>query len=148
MPDDENTEEKKSEKQDSVPERVTFWVSVFLVLSLFGFLAFRAVRDGQGGEKLPKITAVVETNKAKRMDATHWLVPVSVRNTGELAVEEMLMRVTYRTKNGEQDADISFAYLAGGAQGDALIVTDLPPQEAKVRVFVLTLQTQRKARGY
>jgi len=94
------------------------------------------------------VVAVAEPDRAEQMDTAHWLIPVSVRNTSELAVKEVMLRATYRTKSGEQDADVSFAYLAGGTSGDAFVVTDLPPQEAKMRVFVLTLQTQRKARGY
>lgn len=153
------TDEKKStsddkpkkEKHDSIPERVTFWVSVLVVAALFGFLVFRAFTATKPGSQdaKPGVTVRIDSAKIQKMDDAHWTIPITVRNSGNLPLEEVSVRVTTIEKDGkEQEMDLSFAYLAEGASETAYIVTPNAPEDAKPKATVTAFKTQRNARGY
>ena len=135
----------------SLPEVVTFWASLLIVVALFGFLVFHAVHVKPVGNRDtdPNVSVTVQLAKARKMDDTHWIVPVVVHNVGKLALEEVNVHVTSRGKNNkERVLDLSFAYLAEGASEEAMIVTDVTPETAAPQAEVLAFKTQRKARGY
>lgn len=146
--------EKDGEKEkggDSAPERVTFWLSVLVVVALFGFLAFRAFTTTKpdSPNAKPGVTVRVDTAKSRKMDGEHWTIPITVRNSGNLPLEEVSVSVTTIGENGkEEEIDLSFAYLAEGASEDAFIVTPNAPEDAKPEASVVTFKTQRNAQGY
>ncbi|MBC8139574.1 MAG: hypothetical protein H8F28_27150 [Fibrella sp.] len=149
-PENEDDPQEK-ESQDSIPERVTFWLSVLVVVALFGFLtyrAFTATRPDSPNAK-PGVTVRVNTAKVGKMDDTHWTIPVTVNNSGNVPLEEVSVRITTTDKDGKkQETDLAFAYLAEGASEDAFIVTPNAPEEAKPEAAVMAFKTQRNARGY
>lgn len=144
-------DKQKKEKHDSIPERVTFWVSVLIVIALFGFLAFRAFKETKPGSQdaKPGVTVQIDSARVQKMDDTHWTIPITVRNSGNLPLEEVSIRVMTIGKDGkEQEIDLSFAYLAEGASETAYIVTPNAPEDAKPEAAVMAFKTQRNARGY
>ncbi|MBC8141007.1 MAG: hypothetical protein H7Y38_06150 [Armatimonadetes bacterium] len=144
-------EGESGEKNDSLPEKVTFWTSLLLVVSLFGFLGYAYIaelRSGAAG-KAPEATATVALQDAKRMDDSHWTTPVSIRNTGRVPLEEVQIEITYKSASGaKKSKEVAFAYLAAGSAQSVYIVTDLPPDRANLSATVTYLKTQQKARGY
>lgn len=136
---------------DSVPERVTFWLSLLIVLALFGFLVFRAFTETAPGSPnaKPGVSVQIDTKKARPLNGTRWIFPITVRNSGNLALEEVMVRVTTTDKSGkEQDVDLSFAYLAEGAEETAFVVGPASPEVAQPEATVTAFKTQRNARGY
>jgi uncharacterized protein (TIGR02588 family) len=138
-------------KHDSLPEKITFGLSVLIVLALFSFLVLRAFTEIKPGSPnaQPGVTVAIDTKNARKMDDQQWVLPVTVHNSGNLALEEVMVRVTTTDGMGEeQDTDLSFAYLAEGAREEASLVTRVAPDVAKPEAVVIAFKTQRNARGY
>ena len=148
---EQNTENDNTATGDSLPVKATFAGSLLLVLALFAFLGGQAFRSAKPDSPTarPKVTASVQTAKAQPLDEAHWFMPVSVQNAGNVPVEEVLVRVTYRAKSGERETvDLTFNYLAEGATEEAFAVTDAPPGDAKIEANIAAFKTERQARGY
>ncbi len=147
----EEAENKKEKGSDSAPERMTFWLSVLIVSVLFGFLGFRAFTTTKPDSPAakPGVTVRVDTVNVRKMDGEHWAIPITVRNSGNLPLEEVSVRVTTIGKDGKaEEIDLSFAYLAEGASEEAFVVTPNAPEDAKPEASVTAFKTQRNARGY
>lgn len=150
-PEQEGGEGEQSEQSDSLPEKVTSWVSLLLVLSLFGFLGYFYIAELQAGDggKAPEASVIVALKESKRMDKSRWTTPVRVRNTGRVPLEEVQVKIEHKAANGEKESkEVAFAYLAAGSSQSVYIVTDLPPDRANLSAEVSYLKTQIKARGY
>lgn len=144
-------EKRQKGKQDSVPEKLTFWLSLLIVLGLFGFLAFRTVTETRPGSPSarPGVSVQIDTNRARPINRMQWALPLIVRNSGNLALEEVMVRVTSTDKDGEKrDVDLSFAYLAEGAEETAFVIFPASPEVTKPEATVTAFKTQRNARGY
>lgn len=152
MSGEKESEDKPEESvHDALPERVTFWASVLVVVALFGFLAFRAFTTTKpdSTDAKPSVTAKVDSARVGKMDERHWAIPITVRNSGNVPLEEVSVRVTTRGEDGkERETDLAFGYLAEGASEDAFVVTRTAPDQAKPEVDVTAFKAQRNARGY
>ena len=135
---------------NSLPERLTFWSSLVVVLTLLGFLGYHGVVAESPGDRgwSPMADARVLPEHATQNGA-RWAIPVQLRNTGNVPLENVAVKVTLRGADGRsEEADLSFSYIAEGGREDAFVVSEAGPAEARPEAKVVSFQTRRDARGY
>lgn len=140
---DPKTDTKPS---STLPEKVTLTVSVFIVLSLVGFLAYQGFAPRQTG--LPMAEARVLRDRARQHGET-WVIPVEVKNTGGVPLNEVSVSVEMIGADGQKaEVEMIFGYLAERAAEEAFVVADQEPSRAKPQARVRSFKTQRNAQGY
>lgn len=143
-------EQKQRSGGSSLPEKVTLGVSVLVILGIIGFLLWHGLRMTRppDTEAAPLVTGRIFAEQAARRDG-FWVVPVAVRNVGNVPMEEVSMTVEWTNAEGQKsETDIMFHYLAEGATDDAFVVLDQGPEKAMPKVTVKSFKIQRDARGY
>lgn len=151
--DDQKTE---SGAEDEPPHPTTVWEwmtlagSILVVLIIAGALVWHAVTSSRPGhtDAQMRITAEIVT-KDVRSEGSRYLIPVQVRNTGNVALQTVTVRVTLIGKDGKPDErELDFDFLAEGATEEAMVVSETPPDTAKPKTEVLSFHTRRNPRGY
>ena len=122
-------------------------MSLLLVLTLFGFLFWRTIRTAP--TPAPNVSVSLLSKAARPINDVRYAVPVTVKNTGNIALEEVQVRVTATGADGKpSDTDFSFNYLAEGATETAFVVLQTAPETAKPAARVTGFKAGGAARGY
>jgi uncharacterized protein (TIGR02588 family) len=130
--------------------RLTLAVSLLIVLSVAGALIWHGITNARPADEdaAPRAEAEIRIS-ATRSHRGIWHLPLRVRNTGNVALEMVRVRVTLTDGAGRMDErEVDFEYLAEGAMGEAIIVSENPPEQAKPKAEVLSYKVRRSARGY
>ncbi len=93
-------------------EWVALLVSAVLVLSVVGFLVVDGLRD-EGQPPVPVI--VLRRDEAYATDHG-WIVPATVRNTGDTAAEALVLRATATVEGAEEESELTVDYLPAGTE--------------------------------
>jgi uncharacterized protein (TIGR02588 family) len=131
-------------------EWLTLGVSLLIVLTLAGLLWWQSRNTARPNQPdaVPLATAEIRTAEVHQRDNVY-LLPLRVRNVGNIALESVKVRVTLRDRDGKEDErEVEFAVLPEGATEEAFIVSPTPPKSAKPEAEVLSFQTRPLARGY
>ena len=118
MSDNEDT--RPAPKAPDWIERLATLISAAVVLAVVAVLGWDAVHP----DRPPALEAASGTPKAV---GQHWHVPITVRNTGDVAVQEVNVRVALeRPDTADTDVDIRIDWLPGRSEReiDAVFATD------------------------
>ena len=133
------------ERRQSLPEKVTLFISLAIVLVLIGYIGWHGLFVAKG---TPMIEPRVRREAAKRQGG-QWVIPVEVRNLSDLPLEDIQVKVEITTPEGARtDMDLSFPYLAERATETARIVTALEPEKAAPEATVESFKEQKDSSGY
>ena len=113
----------------STAERVTFAVAA-LILGVVVALIIAEIP----GSKEPASPQVQVGSPVERDG--HFEVPVSVENIGEETAENVQINATLTLDDGEQTADQSVDFLAGGETEEVVFLFDDDPADGELEVTV------------
>ncbi len=134
-----------SQQRHSLPERVTLFLSVAVVLGLIGYIGWHGLFVAKGP---PMIEPRVLVKKAVERGG-QWLVPIEVKNLSDLPLEEVNVAVEMMTREGEKtEITLTSPYLPERGSEEMIVVSELPPAQAKLRATVESFKAQRSSSGY
>lgn len=95
----------------SLAEWVTLGVSASIVIAMLGLITWL---EFSGSSEPPRITALANLEQM-RQDEGVFYVPVTIENTGDRTVEDVVIEAQLDTGDGEPEvAEITVTFLAGG----------------------------------
>jgi uncharacterized protein (TIGR02588 family) len=147
---DQNASRDKAAHPPTIWEWLTLVVSSVIILAVVGALIWHARTNARptDANASPRAEVEIRPRDARRVGET-WMIPLRVRNTGNVALELVQVRVTLTREDGKPDErEIDFVYLAEGAAEEAVVVSSTPPEQAKPKAEVLSFKLKRNARGY
>jgi uncharacterized protein (TIGR02588 family) len=131
-------------QRQSLPEKVTLFVTLAVVLALMGYIAWYGVAVEKGP---PMIEARVLPEKARRRGG-QWAIPVEIKNISDLPLEDVHVKVEMTAPDGERtDIEITVPYLAEGGSENAYVVTQ-DPQKAAPKATVESFKQKQGSQGY
>ena len=131
----------------SLPERVTLLVSLAVVASLIGFIAWHGLFVQRGK---PAVQVRVLVRAAwQQAGRGGWTVPVEIRSVCDVPLENVQVTVEMTTRAGDRaDVTVEAAYLAERASEEVFVLSELPPKDAGITARVESFKARRDARGY
>jgi|GEM_PF-3582334 Protein of unknown function (DUF2393). len=149
-------DEQKSQGPPSLPERVSFVVTLLIVLTVVGALAADALsarsRRAAAGPPAPMAEARIDWGgvaEKREGERRCWLVPITVANVGQVPLVEVGVVVEVVQPDGEaKEADVTLTYLAERARETVYVVAERRPVPETVSARVATLRIRQNARGY
>ena len=134
-----------AEQGRSLPEKVTLFVSLGVVLGLIGFIAWHGVFVEKGK---PAVEVRALAGKAWQQ-GDQWTIPIEIRNDSDLPLEDVQVKVEMTTPDGDRaDVAVEAAYLAVRGVEEAYVLSELPPRQAGIVVRVESFKTREGGRGY
>ena len=108
----------------SVAEWVTLGISASIVVAILGLITWL---EFSGASAPPRVTAWADLEQVRQEEGVFY-VPVTIENTGDKTIEEVVVEAQLDTGNGEPEvADITVTFLAGGERVyGALVFTSDP----------------------
>jgi uncharacterized protein (TIGR02588 family) len=110
-------------------------ISVGIVLALVGLVGYQAV----AGADRPAALEVRPRLEAVWREAGWSYLPVEVANFGALTAEDILVRLSLASDDGEQEsAEFTIRFLAGGAREEGVVVFRGDPARGRLTVAGLS----------
>ena len=145
QPKADGADERGGIHRHSLPEQVTLFLSLAIVLGLIGYIGWHGLFVAKG---LPRAEARVLSEKAREQGG-QWLVPVEVRNLSDLPLEEVNVNVRMTTAGGERkEITVTSPYLPERGSDEIIVISELPPAKANPQATVESFKAQRSSSGY
>ena len=115
----------------SLPERVTFFASLLVVVGLFAFVSYQQV----AGQQRPAIVEVQPLVDEVRQEAEAYYLPVRLKNQGDMAAEDVHVRLVLAAPQGEREiGELVIPFLPGRATARGTVVFRTTPTWSNLRV--------------
>ena len=108
-------------------EQTVFWAGLLVVASVVGYLAYVAVR---GEDRPPRLLVIL--GEPYEQDGT-MVVPLSVRNAGDVTAESVLVEV----QRGSDRAEVTIDFVPRGSTRAAWVSFEGRPAAVPLRARVL-----------
>lgn len=132
-------------KKSSLPEQVTLIVSTALVLGTAGFIAWHGLATSHGP---PSAEARVQIDRVRRA-GNSWTLPVEVKSTCDVPLEDINAVVSLTGKDGARDEiDIAIPYLPERGTETIYVISETPPETARPEANVTHFKASANGKGY
>lgn len=123
--------ERTGDRARSIAEWTSLGISLSILLVLVGLVGYEAVA---GGTRPPMIEVTPRLDAIRRAnDAYH--VPIEITNGGDATAEDVRVRVSLGSDDGEREAtELLVPFLAGGATANGTAAFRADPAQRRLTV--------------
>ena len=128
---------RRSGDQDATAaERITFGVSLLLLLLLVGGLAALEVTRG---DEPARVIVTPHFDQVEQHEGD-WYLPVTIENVGDRATDVLRVELVRPVEGGVPEvAELEHAFVAGGEQVEGIAVFDEEPTKDSIETDVVAI---------